>query len=68
MFFGDKGKSMIPMLNHACEVHKESLEMIGVKKEDIINGEYYALMKAPFALLYIPMCKQLNILEQNFSF
>ncbi|MFM7796231.1 MAG: hypothetical protein ACKO7N_05640 [Candidatus Nitrosotenuis sp.] len=68
MFFGEKGKSMIPMLNHACEVHKEALEMIGIKKQDLIDGDYYALMKAPFALLYIPMCKQLNILEENFSF
>lgn len=68
MFFGEKGKAMIPMLNHACEVHKESLEMIGVKKEDIMRGDYYALLKAPFALLYIPMCKQYGILKDNFSF
>lgn len=67
MFFGNKGKSMIPMLNHACEVHKEYLEMIGLKKQDIIDGEYYALLKAPFALLYLPMCKQLNIMSDNFN-
>lgn len=67
MFFGEKGKSMIPMLNHACEIHKEYLELINLNKQDIIDGDYYALMKAPFALLYMPMCKQLNILEQNFN-
>ena len=67
MFFGQKGKQMIPMLNHACEIHKEYLELICVKKQDIIDGDYYALMKAPFALLYLPMCKQLNILKDNFN-
>lgn len=67
MFFGEKGKSMIPMLNHACEIHKEYLEMVGVNRKDIIDGDYYALLKAPFALLYLPMCKQLNILEENFN-
>ena len=67
MFFGEKGKSMIPMLNHACEVHKEYLDIVGLKKQDLIDGNYYALLKAPFALLYLPMCKQLGILEQNFN-
>lgn len=67
MFFGEKGKSMIPMLNHACEIHKEYLDLINLNKQDIIDGDYYALMKTPFALLYMPMCKQLNILEQNFN-
>ena len=67
MFFGEKGKAMKPMLNHACEIHKEYLEIINVNRNDILDGEYYALLKAPFALLYMPMCKQLNILEHNFN-
>jgi len=67
MYFGEKGKGMVPMLNHACEIHKEFLEIIGVKKEDILDGEYYALLKAPFALNYMPLCKQYGILEENFN-
>ena len=67
LFFGDKGKGMIPMLNHACEIHKEFLEIIGVKRESIIDGDYYALLKAPFALNYMPMCKQYGVLEENFN-
>ena len=67
MFFGNKGKQMIPMLNHACEIHKEYLDIILYKKEDIINSEYYALLKAPFALLYMPMCKQLGVFKENFN-
>lgn len=67
LFFGEKGKQMIPMINHACEIHKEFLEIINVRREDIISGEYYALLKAPFALLYMPMCKGLNILQENFN-
>jgi len=67
MFFGEKGKSMIPMLNHACEIHKEFLELINLRKQDLLDAKYDALLKAPFALLYMPMCRQLNILEQNFN-
>jgi hypothetical protein len=67
MYFGEKGKGMKPMLNHACEIHKEFLEIIDVKKEDILDGEYYALLKAPFALNYMPLCKQYGILEDNFN-
>jgi hypothetical protein len=67
MFFGDKGKSMIPMLNHACEIHKEYLDIVGLKKQDVLDGDYNALLKIPFALLYLPMCKQLGILKQNFN-
>jgi len=67
MFFGDKGKQMKPMLNHACEIHKEYLEITGINKQDILDGEYYALLKAPFALLYLPMCEQLGILKDNFN-
>ena len=67
MYFGEKGKGMRPMLNHACEIHKEFLEIIGVRREDILDGDYYALLKAPFALNYMPLCKQYGILEENFN-
>ena len=67
MLFGEKGRTMIPMLNHACDINKEYLELINLNKQDILDGDYYALLKAPFALLYIPMCKQLGILEKNFN-
>ena len=67
MYFGDKGKQMKPMLNHACEIHKDFLEVINVKKQDILDGDYYALLKAPMPLLYLPMCEQLGILNDNFN-
>jgi hypothetical protein len=67
VFFGEKGRGMIPQLRHSCEVHKENLEKVGVKTEDIISGDYYALMKAPIALLFMPMCKSLNIYSENFK-
>ena len=66
MFFGEKGKAMKPMLNHALEVYKENLEKVGVTKNDILNNEYYNLLKAPIALLFMPMCKALNCYEENF--
>ena len=66
MFFGEKGKAMKPMLNHALEVYKENLEKVGVTKDGILNNDYYHLLKAPVALLFMPMCKALNCYEENF--
>ena len=66
MFFGKKGRGLIPMLRHSCEVYKDNLEKIGVKISDVIDGEYYALLKAPFALLYMPMLKYYGHYNDNF--
>jgi len=66
MFFGKKGKQMIPMLRHSCEVYKENLEKIGVKVSDVVDGEYYSLLKLPFALLYMPMLKFYGYYDDNF--
>ena len=67
MFFGNKGKTMKPMLNHALEVYKENLEKVGITKTGVIEDEYYSLLKAPIALLFMPMCKSLRIYEENFN-
>lgn len=68
MFFGEKGKGMIPMLRYNCQKYKEYMEKINVKEEDVVNSEYYSLMKIPFALLFMPMCKSMNIYEKNFKY
>jgi len=67
MFFGNKGKTMKPMLNHALEVYKENLEKVGITKNGVLEDEYYSLLKAPIALLFMPMCKSLRIYEENFN-
>ena len=67
MFFGNKGKTMKPMLNHILEVYKENLEKVGITKNGVIEDEYYSLLKAPIALLFMPMCKSLGIYEENFN-
>ncbi|MFM7795152.1 MAG: hypothetical protein ACKO7N_00110, partial [Candidatus Nitrosotenuis sp.] len=61
-------KSMIPMLRYNCEKYKENMEKIDIKTEDIINAEYYSLLKIPFALLFMPLCKSFNIYEENFKY
>ena len=66
MFFGEKGRGMVPQLRHWCEVYKENLEKCNIKTEDIINGDYYTLMKVPIAILFMPMCKSYGIYEENF--
>ena len=66
MFFGEKGKTMKPMLNHALEVYKENLEKVGITKDGILNNDYYHLLKAPIALLFMPMCKALDCYKENF--
>ena len=67
IFFGVKGKGMIPMLRHACSIYKDNLDKIGVTVEQIINGDYNALLKAPIALLFMPQCKSLNMYSENFK-
>lgn len=67
IFFGVKGKGMIPMLRHACSIYKDNLDKIGITIEQIINGDYNALLKAPIALLFMPQCKSLNMYSENFK-
>ena len=66
MFFGEKGRGMVPQLRHWCEMYKDNLEVCGIKTEDLIEGEYYSLLKAPIALLFMPMCKSYGIYSENF--
>ena len=68
IFFGDKGKGMIPIVRHNCEKYKEYMEKIKIKTDDVINSEYYTLLKLPFAVLFMPMCKSYNIYEENFKY
>ena len=67
MFFGQKGRGMIPMLRHSCDVYKENMEKLGININDVIDAEYYSLLKIPIALLFMPMCKALNMYEENFN-
>jgi len=66
MFFAEKGRGMIPMLRYNCEKYKENLEKVGITTQQIIDGEYNALLKAPIALLFMPMCKAYNMYTENF--
>ena len=38
VFFGNRGRGMIPILRHMCEVYKDNFEKINVKIEDVIAG------------------------------
>ena len=67
MFFGQKGRGMIPMLRHSCDVYKENMEKLDIDINDVIDAEYYSLLKIPIALLFMPMCKALNMYEENFN-
>ena len=67
MFFGQKGRGMIPMLRHSCDVYKENMEKLDININDVIDAEYYSLLKIPIALLFMPMCKALNMYEENFN-
>ena len=67
MFFGEKGRGMIPQLRHSCEVYKDNMNKLNITAEKLIDLDYYSLLKAPFALLFIPLCKSLRIYEENFN-
>lgn len=66
MYFADKGRGMVPMLRYNCEKYKENLEKVGITVQQLIDGEYNALLKAPIALLFMPMCMSYNIYTENF--
>ena len=66
MFFGEKGKAMKPILNHTLERFADNLEILNIKKDDVLNNEYYSLLKLPIAVLFMPMCKSLNCYKENF--
>ena len=67
MFFGEKGRDMVPMLRHACERYKDNLDKIGVKINDVLNNDYKSLLKLPFALLYMPQLKSYGFYNENFK-
>ena len=67
MYFGKKGRGMVPMLRHSCEVYKDNMDKLGININDVINADYFALLKIPLALLFMPMCKALNMYDENFN-
>lgn len=67
MMFGDKGKGMKSQLQHALEMYSDNLERLNINKSDVLNTNYNTMLKITFPLLYIPMCKRLNIYEENFK-
>ena len=67
MYFGQKGRGMTPMLRHSCDVYKENMEKLDIDINKVIDAEYFALLKVPIALLFMPMCKALNMYEENFN-
>ncbi len=67
MYFGNKGKAMVSQLQYYLEKYKENLEIIGITKQQVLDNEYNALLKLPFAVLFMPMCKSFNIYDANFK-
>tara|TARA_R110002020_G_scaffold472968_1_gene701610 strand:- start:1506 stop:2270 length:765 start_codon:yes stop_codon:yes gene_type:complete len=67
MMFGEKGKGMKPQLQHSLEMYSDNLEKLNIKKQNILDNEYYSLLKITFPLLYYPMCKRMGIYEENFK-
>ena len=61
------GLSVKENLEMGAFLRKENLEKVGITKTGVIEDEYYSLLKAPIALLFMPMCKSLRIYEENFN-
>lgn len=64
--FGRKGRMDLALTRASCEKYKEYLELVGLKIERVLEGDYRALLKIPIALYYMPMFKTLGVLEENF--
>jgi len=66
MFFGEKGKHMKAQLQYILEQYKDNLEKCNIKKQDVLDNEYDALLRLPIAVNFMPLCKTLNIYDDNF--
>jgi hypothetical protein len=67
MFFGEKGKHMKAQLSLILEQNKDNLESCNIKKQDVLDNEYDALLRLPLAIYFRPLCKGLGILDANFK-
>ena len=43
------------------------MDKIGITKQQVLDNDYTALLKLPFAVLFMPMCKSFNIYDANFK-
>lgn len=66
MFFGDKGKGLKAQLQSILELYKDNLEKCNIKKQDVLDNEYDALLRLPIAVYFMPLCETFNIYEANF--
>ena len=55
-----------PILKHYCEKYKDSMEMIGINYQGVLDNHYYTMLKLPIALYYIPLCKSQGSYTSNF--
>ena len=67
MFFGDRGRGMIPILRHVCEQHKEYMEKCGITIEKLLDCDYSSLLKTPMALMFMPQLKMYGYYDDNFT-
>jgi len=67
ILLGNKGKGDIAILERTLEFHKDELEQCKIHKDEVLAGEYSALLKLPIALYYIPMLASLGAASQNFE-
>jgi len=67
MFFGEKGKHMKAQLQFILEQYKDNLEKCNIKKQDVLDNNYDALLRLPIAVYFIPLCETFNIYDDNFS-
>ncbi len=64
--FGKKGLTNKSTVQSVLKQNAANLELVGVKAEEILEGDYNSLMKVTLAVYYIPMFKSLDIFKDNF--
>lgn len=67
LVFGKKGQGDKGRIQIAVNYHKSFAKKVCLDVKELQAGEYSQLMKASFALYYMPMFKSLDIYESNFS-
>ena len=67
MFFGKKGKGLEAQLQYVLEQNKKYLDKCNIKKQDVLDNDYNALLRLPIAIYFMPLCETFNIYQDNFN-
>ncbi len=64
--FGKKGLTNKSYVQMALTKYSNHVKTVGLKQEEVLEGDYNSLMKVTLAVYYMPMFESLGIYKDNF--